>query len=174
MITLEEFLEAIEYKITGGHDYHWDSFGDSAYVIESELQSQDGKYAHTVLATFDKETKEVYLVEAWDYTRVLEYRWISPEFVEDYKIECESKGVSFDNSIDDKKFIDLEVPEDILQKVTAIVNEEDYDQRVIVPLTIGEENEILLMRLAHEVDLSLNQYVEKILREEIERHNGQV
>jgi hypothetical protein len=173
MITLKEFMEAIQYQITDGSKYQWNCYGPDAYSLEfwnGELDSS-GASASVV---FDTKTQFVYQVEAWDYGRAHEYRWIHPGYIESHAAEAISRGVDYQQSFDDSKFTDIELPEDIMEKLTAIVAGEDYDERIVVQLDLDDDNRILLMEMAHEADLSLNQYVEHILREEMLRHGVEV
>ena len=124
----------------------------------------------TYSVVFDTKTQFVYSVEAWDYGYGHEYRWTHPGYIESYAAEAKSRGVNYKQSFDDHEFTDLEVPEDIMEKLAAIVAGEEYDDRIMVQLVLDDDNRILLMEMAHEADLSLNQYVEHILREEMRKH----
>ena len=75
-----------------------------------------------------------------------------------------------DQAWDDVKFIDLEVDEDWLEKAGAIVRGEDYDERVNISVEFSEEELLFHMRLAHQWDITFNQYLEKILRVAIEAY----
>ena len=59
--------------------------------------------------------------------------------------------------------------DDWVEKATAIVKGEDYDARIVVPLNFSEEELFTLMKMAHEMDLSLNKFVEHILTLAIEQ-----
>lgn len=65
--------------------------------------------------------------------------------------------------------IELEVVEDFLEKANAILRGEPYDTRVVVPLDLTEEELDLLNRQATELNLTVDQLVEKLLIEAIER-----
>ena len=64
---------------------------------------------------------------------------------------------------DDVDFVDLEQEQDWLDKARSIVADEDYDNRVSVPLDLSDEEMLRLMTMAHERDITLNQFVEEIL-----------
>ena len=55
----------------------------------------------------------------------------------------------------------------MLEKAAAIVNGEDYDTRVQVPLDLPDSLLNKLFRLAHEQDVTLNEYIETILKTEL-------
>jgi len=65
---------------------------------------------------------------------------------------------------DDVNYIDLDVDEDFLEKAKSIVNGEDYDTRVSIPLDLPDDVLFELMKKAHEKDMTLNQLVEEALQ----------
>lgn len=163
MITLEDFIKAIDYKITGGSEYGWNCFGSNArYLDSSDSESGDGAYS--VSAVFDSVDQTIYLVEAWDYTNHREYRWINPDYYKALKKECKKRDIDFKESLDGKRYIELEVAEDMLEKISAIVAGEDYDTRVKVPVDFTDEELLQYMKMAHERDMTFNQFVEEALR----------
>jgi hypothetical protein len=166
MITLKDFMETIQYKITEGSDYCWNCYGPNAHSLDS-WNDEQGAGGYTITTVFDKQDQTVYQMEAWDYTNDRCYRWIDPTYIDAYKEECEHRDVDFNNAFDAVDFIDLETEEDILEKARAMVAGEDYDTRVSVPLTLDDDQLFELMKSAHEKDVTLNQLVENILREVI-------
>jgi predicted HicB family RNase H-like nuclease len=166
MITLKDFMECTQYKVTEGSTYGWKCYGPNAYNMDYWNQKYD-EDGHTVNVIFDTKTQVVYEMQAWDYSNHREYRWIHPDYVEAHKAEAKSRGVDFEESIDGSKFIDLDVEEDILEKAAAIAAGEEYDTRVLVTLDLDDDTKFLLMTKAHEADMTLNHYVEHILREAI-------
>jgi predicted HicB family RNase H-like nuclease len=113
-------------------------------------------------------------MQAWDDNNGVEYRWIHPGYIEGQAAEAQRRGVDYEQSFDDHKFTDLEVPEDILEKATAMVAGDEYDNRIMVTLSLGYDEEHLLMEMAHEADMSLNHFVEHILREDMLRRGVEV
>jgi hypothetical protein len=166
MITLKDFMETVDYKVTEGSDYCWNCYGPNAYRLDSWNQEQDG---HTVSIVFDTRSHVVYEANAYDYQRNRAYRLINPDYVQAHKDEAVDRGVDIDQAWDDVNYVDLETDEDFLEKARAIVAEEEYDTRVQVPLTLPDDQMFELMKMAHERDLTLNQMVEQMLREVIER-----
>lgn len=168
MTTIKDFFEAIEYRISEGHEYQWNCFGDNVYSLDStELKK------YSVSAVFDTKDQTVYSLEAWDYITDKCYRWIHPEYVGAYKHECRVHNVKFENAFDDVDFIDLELSSDLLEKASAMIRGEEYDERVLVPLTVDEDVLFQLMKQAHQADMTLNKFVEHILQLEIDKHKGQ-
>ena len=169
MITLKQFMEAVDYRITEGSDYQWQCFGPNAYCLDSWNGEQDG---HTVSIIFDTHTQEVYQVMAYDYSRDRAYRMTNPDYKADFDAECEDREVIDEAwELDDGtpvKYVDLEVEEDFLEKVRAIVNGEDYDTRVQVPVEFTDEELLTYMKMAHERDMTFNEFVEMALRAAID------
>ena len=169
-ITIKDFMEAVSYRITDGAEYCWSCYGPNARSMDY-WNGELGSRGRSVCIVYDTKTQVVYQLEAWDQSNDKAYRWIHPDYLEAVKAEADSRSVDFEQSFDDHKYTDLEVEEDILEKATAIANEEEYDQRVIVRLDLEDDELFLLMQMAHEADLSLNKFVEHILKLEM-RRNG--
>lgn len=161
-------MEAIQYKINDGHEYLWRCFGPNARGMGHWNGEYDGN-GITVNCVFDTVNQTVYEMQAWDDKNDVQYRWVHPGYIEGQAAEAKRRGIDFYQSYDDRKFIDLEVAEDILEKASAIVAGLEYDKRVIVPLELNNDELFLMMKLAHEKDMTLNNYVEYILTQEINR-----
>jgi len=164
MITIKDFMETVDYRITEGSDYTWQCYGSTAYQLDSWNQDQDG---HSVSVIFDTQTQTVYQASVYDYRHNRAYRRINPDYREAHRQEAQEKGVAENQAWDDVDYVDLDTDEDFITKAGAIVQGEDYDTRVSVPLTIPDDGLFLLMKQAHEQDITLNQLVEQILTAEI-------
>ena len=151
MITLKEWMELVDYKITEGSDFH--NNVPDLYCLTSWNGEQDGWSCEIVFAP--KEDQRVYCVEVCDYKNNRAYRVI------DSALNADSQAW------DDTTWTDLEVDEDFLEKARAIMNDEDYDIRVKVPLNLPDDMMYQLMVNAHEQDITLNKLVENLLRERI-------
>lgn len=166
MITLRQFMEVIDYKITEGSEYCWDCYGPNAYQMDSWNGLHDAG-GYTVNCVFDKVDQTVYQMEAWDYTKNRVFRWIHPNYLAAYKQECVEREIDFKNAFDDTNFTDIDVEDDIIEKATAIVAGEEYDTRVQVPLVLDQDHLYEMMKLAHQRDITLNELVESVLTEAI-------
>jgi len=153
MITLKEWMELVDYKITEGSDYYTNIEG--LHCLTSWNGEQDG---YSFFVAFDpKDDQRVYVVEACDYKNNRAYR------LKDPRIEMEKKAW------DDVDFVDLETDDDFIQKALAIKESKDYDTRVLVPLDLEYDLMFELIKKAHEKDITLNQMVEEILLEVIDK-----
>jgi hypothetical protein len=164
MITMKEWMELVDYRITEGSDYGWQCYGSNAYHLDSWNGDQDG---HSFTIIFDTKNQTVYEVQAHDYLHQRAYRMINEDYRKKNKKEAKRRDVNKDEAWDDVNYIDLEVDDDFIQKCLAIREGEDYDTRVEVPLTLPDEQLFDLMKMAHEADVSLNSFVEQILRDQL-------
>ena len=168
MITLKEYLEAIDFKITGGSDYQWKCFGDNARYLDCDSVVLN---EYSVSCVFDSADQTVYIIEAWDYNNDREYRWINPAYIKAYTKACAKHNVDVYESGDGRRFIDLDVEEDMLEKARAISRKEDYDTRVQMSVDFSDEDMLQYMKLAHQMDITFNEFVELALKRVIdERH----
>ncbi len=168
MITLKEWMEVVDYRISEGSNYLWECYGADAYRLDAWNGEQNG-HSHSIV--FDTKTQEVYEVTSYDYRNNRAYRLMNPQFVDLHKAEARRHRVNEREAWDNVDYIDLEVDDDWIQKALAIEAEEvDYDDRVQVPLTLSDDQMFELMKLAHERDVTLNQLVEDVLREAIEQY----
>jgi len=165
MNLMERWMKMVSYRITEGSEYSWDSFGPHAQCLDSWNGEQDG-WSSTI--TFDRENQTCYMLELYDYKNTRAYRWVNPDFNEEFRLEVKNRNCG-DDAWDCVKFIDLEVVDDYFDKGTKIYQGLEYDTRVSVPIDLSDDEMFRLMMMAHEHDLTLNQMVEKILREQIER-----
>lgn len=177
MITLKDFMEIVDYRITEGSDYQWQCFGHNAYRLDSWNGEQDG---HTVSVLFDTQTQEVYQVEAFDYANERAYRMTNPDYKEDFDAECKDRDVLDCAWEQDDgtpiKYVDLDVREDFIEKARAIVNGDDYDTRVSVPVDFTDQELLTYMKMAHERDMTFNEFVEMALSaaiDEIKMRNAE-
>ena len=167
MITLKEWMELVDYKITEGSDYGWECYGPNAYTLDS-WNGVHGEGGFSFSIVFSTKSQKVYEVSMCDYTNNRAYRMINPNNVEKHRKEAESKSVLANQAWDDVDFVDLDVVDDFIQKALAIKAGEDYDTRISLSLELDEKLVIKLMQMAHEEDISLNKLIEKILKEVID------
>lgn len=171
MITIQNFLETIDFQITDGSDYLWKCFGNHAYRLESWSGNTGDSDKYSIGIVFDKNDQTVYQTEAHDYKNKVSYRWTNPLYSKAYKDEVKQKlsSVHADVAYDDVKFTDLEIVKDWLVKARAIFLGEPYDNRVSVPIDLEDSELFHLMKIAHNKDITLNKLVEEILQAAIDK-----
>lgn len=164
MITIEDFVKAVNYKITGGSDYQWTCFGHNARWLDSEHIT-----TYSASIVFDTENQTVYQADVCDYVNTRAYRWEHPDYAEAHANEAKTRNVNGVEAWENVNYTVLEVKEDFLEKCTAIASGNfDYSTKVSVPLTLDDDELFQLMKMAHEDDITLNQLVEKVLRQAME------
>jgi hypothetical protein len=178
MLSMKEWMELVEYKITEGCEYGWHCFGPNAYQLDSwnGIHGNGGYSSHVV---FDTEDQTVYEVSVCDYTNNRAYRMIAEEYQNLYRSESEKRGLSdsTDEAWDGVNYIDLDVDDDFIQKFMAIKDGEDYDTRVSVPIELPDDELLFLMKMAHDQDITFNQLMINILTnaaEEIKRNSKNI
>lgn len=159
MISLKQWMEIVNYRITEGSHFGWQCFGDNAYTLDSWDGDFDG---HTHSITFDTKTQEVYVVEVFDYSNKRAYRIVNPDYKKVHDSEARAHGGG-DEAWDGVNFTDLETDEDWIEKAQAIASGIDYDTRISVPLDIPDEELLKYLIFAHERDITFNQLVEEAL-----------
>lgn len=163
---IRDFLNLVQYRGISTDTYLWKSFGDNVLIMDAI--SHDGE--SSVCVKFNTETGQVFEFEAYDAVNDREYRWIDPDYVDGLKKEYQQRGIDFHESIDHRKFIDIDELGDITEKARAIFFGEPYDTRVVVSLNLTNEEELSLMRLAHENDMTVNSYVAHLLQQMIDQY----
>jgi len=164
MITLKEWMEVVNYRITEGSNYMWDCYGPDSY----SLDSWDGDYeGSSFTVIFDTKTQVVYEVQSHDYKNQRAYRRLNPEYQTAMETEARDRIVNKKQAWDDVDYVDLEDDDDWIQKALDIVAGKDYDTRVTIPLDLDDDLVFTLMKMAHERDLTFNEFVEDVLREQL-------
>lgn len=166
MITIKEWMELTDYKITEGSDYSWSCYGPYSYTLDS-WNGVHGKGGYSFSIVFSTKSQKVYEVSVCDYTNDRAYRMINPKFQKKHAKEAMERGVNLNEAWDECDYVDLDVVDDFIQKALAIRAGEDYDTRVSVPVNFSDEELLQYMKLAHDRDMTFNQFVEEALRHAI-------
>lgn len=167
MISMKEWMELVDYKITEGSDYMWSCYGPNAYTLDS-WNGVHGVGGHSFSIVFSTKSQKVYEVSMCDNTNNRAYRMINPKNVEKHRTESQHRGVLANQAWDNVNYIDLDVDDDFIQKALAIRTGEDYDTRVLVPVDFSDEDLLKYMKLAHERDITFNELVVQALTEAIQ------
>jgi len=151
MITLKQWMELINYKITDGGDYNL--LGEKLYSLTSWSGTNDG---YSIEIIFKQDTQTVYIVEACDYKNNRAYRLINPVYAD----------LDHDKTAwDETKWIDLDVDADFVEKAQAIVAGKDYDTSVMVELDLPDDLLLKTALAAHRDGITLNDYINRVLAE---------
>ena len=169
MITLKQWLEIADYKITEGNHYLWDCYGKDAHSLSS-WNGIHGKGGYDTDIKFDTKTQTVYEVAVHDFTNERAYRMINPSYADAHAQEAKTRGIDINNAWDGVEYTDLDVEQDFIEKATAIVNGQDYDKRVMMQVNLDLDTELELYRNAHRLDITANDYINLALAESARSH----
>ena len=161
-MNLNNILKILKYKFTSGGKYGWSCYGDDAFYLDFK-NKHDKPIGSVVIGTIGN----VYECTVEVPGEGLCYRWIDPNYKDDMMSEAESRGCDREHAWDDVRFTDLEVESDFLEKMKAIVNDEEFDRRVLVPLELPDTELMALFKMAHEKDMSFNEYICEVLENAI-------
>ena len=167
MISLKEWMELVDYRVTEGGDYGWQCYGHDAHMLDSWNGDQNG---HSFTVIFDTKNQTVYEVQAHDYVRNRAYRLINPDFISAHDDESNGRGIEINQAWDDVNYINLDVVDDFIQKSLAIRDGEEYDTRVQIEVNFDDAELLEYMKIAHDRDITFNQLVEIALQEAIDQH----
>lgn len=163
---LADLMTAMDYKVSDSQEFLWACFGPNARYMDFESEHA---YVQTV---FDTKTQQVYEVvvepKPLSAARHL-YRWTDPNFAVAYNDEAKRNGVDPHKAYDDTNWLDVDLESDILEKATAIFRGEPYDPDIMIELDLTDDQWLKLAMAAHERRMTLNSYVNHILRSEVRR-----
>ena len=160
MITIKQWMEAVNYRITSGSDYLWQCYGPSAWSLDAEPA---GTVDRSATIIFDTVTNAVYEVCVFDYIRNKAYRLVNPMYEQALQSEARERNVDKNVAWDDVNFVDLICDDDFIEKCSAIMSERSYDTRVQIPIDLPRDELHKLMLIAHERDITLNRLVESAI-----------
>jgi len=168
MITIKEWMELVDYRITEGDAFGWQCYGPNAYQLSSWNGLHDkGGWSFNIV--FSTKTQKVYEVTVCDYTRNRAYRMIAENKRERHRKEAEYRVVDVNEAWDDVNYVDLEVDDDFIQKCLAIKAGEDYEDTVSVPLDLPDDLLMFAFKCAHAENMTFNDWMNMMLREFIDR-----
>jgi hypothetical protein len=170
MITMKEWMELVDYKITEGGDYGWTCYGPHAYQLSSWNGLHDkGGWSFNIV--FSTKTQKVYEVEVCDYTNKRAYRMIVENKRKKHAKVADIWNVNPNEAWDDVEYVDLEVDDDFIQKCLAIKAGEYYSTDISVPLDLPDDLLMFAFKCAHAEDMTFNDWMNKMLKEFIDKVN---
>lgn len=171
---LIDLINAVSARISGGDEHLWDCYGPNSRFIEFVDINGDNFCS----GIYDTKTFEVYEIHLDRPNTDCVFKYINPLYKRANYLECESKGVDPNNAWDDVYYTHVDTEELILEYIKDIADAvyskiPDFSisqgRKVSVPMDLSDNEWYSLMKIAHEQDITLNQLVENILTDEIER-----
>ena len=168
MITMKEWMELVDYRITEGSEFGWSCYGPNAYALDS-WNGVHGKGGYSFSIVFSTKTQKVYEVSMCDYTNDRAYRMIAENKQDKHRKEAMELGVNLNQAWDGVDYVDLEVDDDFIQKALAIRAGEDYDTDITVPIDLPDDLLMFAFKAAHEANLTFNEWMNQMLRDFVGR-----
>ena len=168
MITMKEWMELVDYRITEGSEYGWSCDGPNAYTLDS-WNGVHGKGGFSFSIVFSTKSQKVYEVSVCDYTNDRAYRMINPKCQEKHRKEALVRDVNLNEAWDEVTWVDLEIVEDFMEKAQAIRAGETYEDTVSIPLDLPDDLLMLAFKSAHEADMTFNDWMNQMLRNFIDK-----
>lgn len=168
-IYIKDFMKAIDYNVNDFSVFESDIFGKHIFSYKCWDKEKD---QYSIGAIADIDSCVVYKIYAIDYVKEKGFRWIHPDYVKQHNSDPSYGEKIIDEFLlGNAEYIDLDVPEDILEKTKAIFNRQPYDDNVTLPLNFTERELLYLMKQAHLKDITFNQYLDMIFKLSLEDHN---
>ena len=168
MITMKEWMELVDYKITEGGEYGWQCYGPNAYCLDS-WNGVHGKGGYSFSIIFSTKTQKVYEVTMCDYTNDRAYRMIAKNKQEKHRKEAKLLNVNLNEAWDDVDYVDLDVVDDFIQKALAIRAGEDYSTDISVPIELPDDLLMFAFKAAHEENMTFNDWMNQMLRRFVDK-----
>jgi len=168
MITMKEWMELVDYKITEGGDYGWRCYGPNAYQLSS-WNGIHGAGGYSFNIVFSTKTQKVYEVSVCDYTNNRAYRMIALDKQEKYRKEAKRNFTNLNEAWDNVDYVDLEVDDDFISKCLAIKAGEDYSTDISVPLDLPDDLLMFAFKAAHAENMTFNDWMNKMLKSFIDK-----
>lgn len=159
---LKEACDAFEYKIYNGEKSLWNCFTLGVRVLDFEINDET-----TASVVYNPHVGEVYMAQVWDGSEGEYYVWVDPDYRNAYKEECVLRG------IDPDKHTDHTTESGFFDKVDILLgkkSEEVSEENETVNIDIDDVDILHLALKAHELDITLNAYMVKLLKAEIEKY----
>jgi len=168
MITMKEWMELVDYKVTEGSDYGWQCYGPNAYTLDS-WNGVHGKGGYSFSIVFSTKTQKIYEVSVCDYTNDRAYRMIAENKREKHSKEANARNINLNEAWDCIEYTDLEIDDDFIQKCLAIKAGEEYSTDVSIPLDLPDDLLMFAFKCAHAENMTFNDWMNQMLRNFIDK-----
>jgi len=101
MMTLEDLAKACSWKIAGGTEYLWESYGKNCRFIDFK----DNTWQVSAVFNTDDHTLREVTGYGIPHSEKQPWRWIDPEFGKAYIAECKSLNKSSSEAWDGCRFV---------------------------------------------------------------------
>lgn len=106
---VNQFLTAVQYRITEGSEFLWDCYGTEAWYLDCGMFS----------SIIDRHTGLIYELTVNDHEEGVNLRWIDPEFLEAYVNEAKSRGHEPWQAYDDVLYTQVKDGQEMIAIISA-------------------------------------------------------
>jgi hypothetical protein len=157
---LKDFLEAIEFQVRECVPYHWSCYGERCMIMDGYNEYGEASCVYSL------ETSQVFEVSISDkLADRYQYTWVDPDYKDEYEAEAKSRHIEPYMWLDGEKYSVTDSEEDILDKVTAILNNRSFDETVVITLIMTPEEKILIETAAANLGITIDKFVERAIME---------
>jgi hypothetical protein len=89
MLTLKQFMDLTQYRVTETAEYQWQCYGEHALIVDYWNEVDD----YTISIVYDTNTQIIYEACAYNYKEDKAYRLFNPLFQTDYLDEAAYRGI---------------------------------------------------------------------------------
>ena len=161
---IQKFIEATGHRITGGSQYQWQCYGDHARWLDAGWEDHNDRWQAS--AVFDSRDQRVYECQVSDYHTNQAWSWRDPEFESAHRAEAQQRNVDADQAWDEVRWQPSLSATEILNRIRV-----KADPRETVELDLDNDKMLEVCMRAHELDMTLNDYIEMVLRAYIDREH---
>ena len=172
-MTLHDFFNLFDYKVTEGSEFYWNCFGPNCRFIELKNNEIGGS------VVFSKLNQEIFQAEVYDEANNVAYRWMPSTAREKYFAECEDRNVPKMEAWDGCDFVDVETVNQFSDVVKSLIQGEppegDLEGDMDVELELPQHVIVFLSLEAHKRNITLNEMINIALREMLTKiENGEI
>lgn len=154
----EQAVLAANFAITGGARYLWKSFGPNARFLDFD---KDNRVSLGLV--FDTQTQDLYQGSLFVGDKA--YIWTNPAYINAYKEECYDRGIDPRVALDDIRYIECNVAEDFIEKITEAFTNGVCSPYVKLNVDFSPEVQAFIDGQPEEFDLDA--FVNDALRREV-------
>ena len=156
----EQAIQAAGYAITGGEKYLWNSFGVNARFLDFDY---DIDHKISMGLVFDAKNQTLYQGSLFVGNKA--YIWTNPDYIQAYKEECYDKGIDPRVALDNTHYLECEVFDDFLEKITEAFTVGECSPYVQISLEFSEDVQNFIDSQPPGFDL--DSFVNDALRQEV-------
>jgi hypothetical protein len=156
---VDDFLNVAGYQIHEGGKYCWNCYGDRAWQFD---------FKNDVSIVFDLDTKLIYEISVWSSELERSMIWVDPTYEVTLVREATERGYPIDyrcHVLSHKSMMTL-VDQAFSGKTL------DLDLANFIDIDLTEEEQEYLKMAAEREGVTIDEYVNKVLTEAVERHKA--